>query len=120
MDVIENALLEGKSNTTSPTIIILRTHIGHPSPTLTDSPSAHGYAFKDKEIIEAKELMGLPPEESFFVPAEVLDMYRAAGERYQHEAEVTLGAPKIMWVLGTCPLSKIGMKRAWERMWRPE
>ena len=31
--------------------------------------------------------MGLPPEESFFVPAEVLDMYRAAGERYQHEAE---------------------------------
>ena len=87
LDVIENALLEGKSNTTSPTIIILRTHIGHPSPTLTDSPSAHGYAFKDKEIIEAKELMGLPPEESFFVPAEVLDMYRAAGERYQHEAE---------------------------------
>ena len=87
LDVIENALLEGKSNTTSPTIIILRTHIGHPSPTLTDSPSAHGYAFKDKEIIEAKELMGLPPEESFFVPVEVLDMYRAAGERFQHEAE---------------------------------
>ena len=87
LDAIENALLDGKSNTTSPTIIILRTHIGHPSPTLTDSPSAHGYAFKDKEIIEAKELMGLPPEESFFVPAEVLDMYRAAGERYQHEAE---------------------------------
>ena len=87
LDVIENALLEGKSNTTSPTIIILRTHIGHPSPTLTDSPSAHGYAFKDKEIIEAKELMGLPPEQSFFVPVEVLDMYRAAGERFQHEAE---------------------------------
>ena len=77
LDVIENALLEGKSNTSAPTIIILRTHIGHPSPTLTDSPSAHGYAFKDKEIIEAKELMGLPPEESFFVPVEVLDMYRA-------------------------------------------
>ena len=87
MNVIENALLEGKSNTTSPTIIILRTHIGHPSPTLTDSPSAHGYAFKDKEITEAKELMGLPPDKSFFVPAEVLDMYRAAGERYQQEAE---------------------------------
>ena len=59
LDVLENALLEAKSNTSSPTIIILRTHIGHPSPTLTDSPSAHGYAFKDKEIFEVKELMGL-------------------------------------------------------------
>ena len=87
LDVLENALLEAKSNTSSPTIIILRTHIGHPSPTLTDSPSAHGYAFKDKEIFEVKELMGLPPEESFYVPSEVLDMYRAAGERYQQEAE---------------------------------
>ncbi len=87
LNALENALLEAKSNTSSPTMIILRTHIGHPSPTLTDSPSAHGYAFKDTEIFEVKELMGLPPEESFYVPSEVLDMYRSAGERYQQEAE---------------------------------
>jgi len=87
LDAIENALLDAKSNTGSPTIIILRTHIGHPSPSLTDSPSAHGYAFKENEISETKELMGLPPEKSFYVPSEVLDIYRAAGERYQQEAE---------------------------------
>ena len=28
----------------------------------------------------------------------------------------TPGEPKIMWVLGTCPLSKTGMKRVWEKM----
>ena len=87
LDAIENALLDAKSNTGSPTIIILRTHIGHPSPSLTDSPSAHGYAFKENEIFETKELMGLPPEKAFYVPSEVLDIYRAAGERYQQEAE---------------------------------
>jgi len=87
LDAIENALLDAKANTGSPTIIILRTHIGHPSPSLTDSPSAHGYAFKENEIFETKELMGLPPEKAFYVPSEVLDIYRAAGERYQQEAE---------------------------------
>ena len=72
LDAIENALLEAKNNTEAPSLIILRTHIGFPSPSLTDSPSAHGYAFKDDEISETKGVMGLPIDESFYVPAEVL------------------------------------------------
>lgn len=84
---IENSLTAAKLNTDSPTLIILRTHIGYPSPTLTDSPSAHGYAFKDDQISETKKLMGLPPEKSFFIPPEILDFYRAAGQRFNEEAE---------------------------------
>ena len=87
LDAIENALLEAKNNTESPSLIILRTHIGFPSPSLTDSPSAHGYAFKDDEISETKGVMGLPIDESFYVPAEVLSYYRDAGNRFSEEAD---------------------------------
>ena len=87
LDAIENALLEAKNNTEAPSLIILRTHIGFPSPSLTDSPSAHGYAFKDDEISETKGVMGLPIDESFYVPAEVLSYYRDAGNRFSEEAD---------------------------------
>ena len=86
LDAIENALLEAKNNTEAPSLIILRTHIGFPSPSLTDSPSAHGYAFKDDDISETKGVMGLPIDESFYVPAEVLSYYRDAGNRFSEEA----------------------------------
>lgn len=86
LDAIENALLEARNNTEAPSLIILRTHIGFPSPSLTDSPSAHGYAFKDDEISETKGVMGLPIDESFYVPAEVLSYYRDSGNRFSEEA----------------------------------
>ena len=87
LDAIENAFLEARNNTEAPSLIILRTHIGFPSPSLTDSPSAHGYAFKDDEISETKGVMGLPIDESFYVPAEVLSYYRDAGNRFSEEAD---------------------------------
>ena len=86
LDAIENAFLEARNNTEAPSLIILRTHIGFPSPSLTDSPSAHGYAFKNDEISETKGVMGLPIDESFYVPAEVLSYYRDAGNRFSEEA----------------------------------
>lgn len=79
LDAIEAALERAKT-TDAPTLIVLRSHIGHPSPSLTDSPSAHGLAFGAEEITEAKAAMGLP-DEPFVVPDEVLEYYRAAGER---------------------------------------
>ena len=79
LDAIEAALERAKT-TDAPTLIVLRSHIGHPSPSLTDSPAAHGLAFGAEEITEAKTAMGLP-DEPFVVPDDVLDLYRAAGER---------------------------------------
>lgn len=105
LEKIENALTTAKLNTDSPTLVILRTHIGYPSPTLTDSPSAHGYAFKDDQISETKKLMGLPPEKSFFIPPEVLDFYRTAGQRFDEEAESYSWDPNEH--IGTWDLSPI-------------
>ncbi len=81
LDALEHALLDAQSVTDRPTMLVLRTHIGDPSPTLRDSPSAHGYAFKDAEIAETKQILGLDPEQTFHVDDDVLAMYRAAGTR---------------------------------------
>jgi len=86
LDALEGALLAARDHTGSPTLIVLRSHIAHPSPSLTDSPKAHGLAFDDDTIREAKQVMGLP-DEPFHVPDDVLAFYRAAGERGRADRE---------------------------------
>ena len=81
LDVLEAALERAKSVTDKPSLIVLRSHIGYPSPKFTDNPKAHGNPFDADEIRRTKEVMGLPPDEDFFVPADVLELYRAAGAR---------------------------------------
>ncbi len=74
------ALERAKTVTDKPTLIVLRSHIGFPSPTLTDDHSAHGLAFGAEEITATKEAMGIP-DEPFWVPDAVLAAYREAGAR---------------------------------------
>ena len=94
LNKIEEALLLAKSNEDQPTLLIIRSHIGFPSPTLTDAPSAHGYAFKEEEIAEVKQIMGIPSHEQFYVPEDVIDFYRNSGSRYSEEASSTTWDPK--------------------------
>ena len=81
LDALEAALERAKAETDAPSLLVLRSHIAHPSPTLTDTPEAHGLAFDDDTIREAKRVMGMPEDESFWVPDDVLAHYRSAGER---------------------------------------
>jgi transketolase len=76
LDALEGALARAKADEYRPSLIILRSHIGYPSPHLTDTAKAHGDPFPPDEIRLTKELLGLPPDETFWVPDEVLDMYR--------------------------------------------
>ena len=92
LDALEAALRRAMA-TEAPSLLVLRSHIAHPSPDLTDAPAAHGYALLDDEIAAAKAVMGLPPEERFWVPDDVLEYYRAVGGR------------------GAAP------RRAWEARW---
>jgi transketolase len=87
VDALEAALVRARDNEDRPTLIVLRTRIGYPSPNLTDSPSAHGNPFDDAEIAATKERMGLPAEQSFWIPDPVLELYRNAGRRGQTERE---------------------------------
>ena len=80
-DALEAALRRGMANEDKPTLIVMRSHIGYPAPNMTDSPKAHGDPFNPEEIAATKEILGLPANESFWVPDEVLNMYREAGLR---------------------------------------
>jgi transketolase len=64
-----------------PTLLVLRSHIGWPSPKLTDTATAHGNPFGAEEIAVTKKLLGLPPDQTFWVPDEVLAFYRQQGAR---------------------------------------
>ncbi len=85
-DALEAALLRAKSVTAAPTLIVLRSHIAYPSPSLTDNPATHGLAFDTDDITETKAAMGIP-DEPFWVPDDVLAMYRRAGERGRADRE---------------------------------
>ncbi len=78
LDVLEKAINEAKAETERPSIVIIRSHIGYPSPSLTDHHSAHGLAFGEEEIAAAKDVMGLP-NEPFYIPVEVKEFYGSAG-----------------------------------------
>ncbi|MEM7092896.1 MAG: transketolase [Actinomycetota bacterium] len=81
LDAIESAIRAAKEVTDRPSMLVLRTHIGTPSPSLTDDHEAHGYAFKDDQIAETKEVLGLDPDQTFQVDDDVLAFYRELAAR---------------------------------------
>ncbi len=81
LDALEAGLRRAMAVEDRPSFLKLRSHIGWPAPHLTDSPKAHGDPFPPEEIRATKQILGLPPDETFWVPAEVLGYYRAAGQR---------------------------------------
>ncbi len=77
------ALRRAKAVEDRPSLVILRSHIAWPAPHLTDSPKAHGSPLGEDEVRATKEILGLPPDETFWVPDDVLDFYRQAIPRGQ-------------------------------------
>jgi transketolase len=81
LDAIEGGIREGMAEAERPSLVILRSHIGWPSPKYTDTAFAHGNALGEDEVRAVKEILGLPPDEHFWVPDDVLAYYRDAGAR---------------------------------------
>jgi transketolase len=78
LDALEAGLREGMAETARPSLVVLRSHIGYPSPKYTDTAKAHGSPLGADEVAAVKEILGLPPDD-FFVPDDVLEFYRSAG-----------------------------------------
>jgi transketolase len=79
LDALEAGLLAARDVTDRPSLVILRSHVGHPSPNLTDDPAAHGLALDAEEVARTKEVLGIPADEMFWVPDEVVEYYRGVG-----------------------------------------
>ena len=72
LDALEAALDDAKAVTDRPSLLVLRSHIGYPSPDHTDDHEAHGLAFDAGDVTRTKAVMGIP-DEPFWAPAEVVD-----------------------------------------------
>jgi len=71
-----------------PSLIICRTKIGYGLPTMENTADAHGKPPGEAELAAAKENAGWPIEPKFFVPEDVLALYRKAvelGEGYEKD-----------------------------------
>ena len=77
VDALEAALEQAKSVTDRPSLLILRSHIGYPSPDHTDDHEAHGLAFDADDVARTKAVMGIP-DEPFWAPAELVAAYRSS------------------------------------------
>ncbi len=77
-DAIEAAIRRAMAVEDKPSFLQLRSHIGWPAPHMTDNPKAHGDPFPPEEIAATKEILGLPADQSFWVPDEVISYYREA------------------------------------------
>ena len=78
LDALESAIRRAMQVEDKPSFLVLRSHIGYPAPHMTDNPKAHGSPFGEDEVRATKEILGLPPDQTFWVPDEVLGMYREA------------------------------------------
>ena len=85
-DALEAAIRRAMAVEDRPSLIALRSHIGWPSPVKTDTSAAHGSPFGEDEIKATKGLLGLPPDEQFWIPEEVLDFYRSCIPRGQERS----------------------------------
>jgi len=75
MDALEDALITARSNMGGPTLCILKSHIGSPSPDFTDSHEAHGNPFNASHVSATKKIMQIP-DEPFWAPQEIVDAIR--------------------------------------------
>ncbi|CAB5051479.1 unannotated protein [freshwater metagenome] len=75
-DAIEKVLIQARDHKGAPTLVVLRSHIGFPSPDLTDKHEAHGNPFTAPLVSATKAVMGIP-DESFYAPTDFVNAYRA-------------------------------------------
>jgi transketolase len=82
---LNDAIEAAKGVTDKPSLIILKTIIGWPSPKKQNSGKIHGSALGAEELAAVKSVLGFDPEKTFEVADEVIAHTRKAVERGQAE-----------------------------------
>ena len=71
-DALEKAMLNAVAETKMPVLIRLHSVIAWPAPKARGTAESHGSALGADEVAETKKVLGLNPDKSFDVPADVL------------------------------------------------
>jgi len=78
---LNRAIDAAKAETSKPSLIVVRSHIGYGSPNKHDTAEAHGSALGQGEITLTKKALGYPSLEPFYVAPEALSYWREAGKQ---------------------------------------
>ena len=78
---LHDAIVTAQGVTDKPSLIILKTIIGWPSPKKQNTGKIHGSALGADELAAVKEVLGFDPARTFDVPAEVIEHTRKAVDR---------------------------------------
>jgi transketolase len=82
LDAVRSALRGFAEHQTSPTLIIVRSHIGYGAPNKQDTADAHGSPLGADEVRRTKAVYGWPEDTQFLVPQEVREQFsRGIGRR---------------------------------------
>jgi transketolase len=81
LDAIDAALQAARAETTRPSLILVRTHLGYGSPHKQDTFEAHGSPLGADEVRLTKQKLGWPTEPPFLIPESALLHFRKAVER---------------------------------------
>jgi len=78
---LNRAIDSAKAETSKPSLIIVRSHIGYGSPHKHDTAEAHGSPLGQDEITLTKQALGYPTLEPFYVAPEALRYWREAAKQ---------------------------------------
>lgn len=84
---IREALHEARGGTSQPSLICVRTTIGHGSPNKGGTAAAHGAPLGPDEVTLTKQAQGWQTESQFYVPAEVKDAMDCTASGIEQENE---------------------------------
>ena len=87
LGAIEEALRQARAETTRPSLIMVRTHIGYGSPHRQDTFEAHGAPLGPEEVRLTKENVGWPVEPPFHIPEKALNHFRQALDQGKREED---------------------------------
>jgi transketolase len=82
LDALQAAMQAAVDETTRPSLIVVRTHLGYGSPE-QDTFEAHGSPLGKDNVRKTKETLGWPVEPDFLVPDDALTHMRKAVDRGQ-------------------------------------
>jgi transketolase len=77
---IEQALQRARDETTRPSLVRVRTHIGYGSPK-QDSYKAHGSPLGEQDVAATKRKLGWPEQPTFLLPDDAMAHFRTALDR---------------------------------------
>lgn len=87
LEEIGKAIAEAKADITRPSMITVRTKIGHGCPAKEGTASAHGEPLGVENVYALKENLGLDPKKEFYIPQEVYDHVAKIVKENQNQEE---------------------------------